>query len=113
MGLVLLLTSSNAPSIRKLMIGRLWTKNIDVICKAIFEAYLTSEKRVIIDRSGITEHLEDIDTVVFVLGYESKANELKQLLEPLGVPMKLIGDALQPRSAMEAIREGFEFGFCV
>jgi pyruvate/2-oxoglutarate dehydrogenase complex dihydrolipoamide dehydrogenase (E3) component len=98
---------------RKLMIGRLWTKNIDVICKAIFEAYLTSEKRVIIDRSGITEHLEDIDTVVFALGYESKANELKQLLEPLGVPMKLIGDALQPRSAMEAIREGFEFGFCV
>ena len=98
---------------RKLMIGRLWTKNIDVISKAIFEAYLPSEKRVVIDRSGITEHLEDIDTVVFAVGYESTGNELKQLLEPLGVPMKLIGDALQPRSAMETIREGFEFGFCV
>lgn len=99
--------------VRKLTIARLWTKNIDVIPKAIFKAYLPSERRVIVDRRGITEYLEDIDTVVFAVGYESKVNELKQLLEPLGVPMKIIGDALQPRSAMEAIREGFEFGFCI
>ena len=42
-----------------------------------------------------------------------KANKLKKLLDPLGVPIKIIGDALQPRSAMEAIREGFEFGFSI
>jgi 2,4-dienoyl-CoA reductase-like NADH-dependent reductase (Old Yellow Enzyme family)/thioredoxin reductase len=98
---------------RTLATTRLWTKNIDVIAKAIFQTYLSSERRVILDRKGITEYLEDIDTVVFAVGYESKVIELKQLLEPLGVPMKVIGDALYPRSAMEAIREGFEFGFCI
>jgi 2,4-dienoyl-CoA reductase-like NADH-dependent reductase (Old Yellow Enzyme family)/thioredoxin reductase len=98
---------------RKLTIARLWTKNIDVIIRATFKAYLPSERRVIVDRSGITEHLKNIDTVVFAVGYESKANKLKKLLDPLGVPIKIVGDALRPRSAMEAIREGFEFGFSI
>ena len=48
------------------------------------------------------------DTVVLALGMEPE-NALAKELEGM-VPLKIIGDALKSRNALEAIREGFLAG---
>lgn len=96
---------------RKQIIERLWSRDIDVFLRARFVGHRPSERLVTLEREGVCEHLYDVDSVISAVGYQSTSNQWTDLTERLGIPTKVIGDALQPRSALEAIREGFEFGF--
>ena len=52
---------------------------------------------------------EGVDTVVLATGHASETG-LEQSLEGLCCPVHLVGDCLSPRSAEEAIYEGFLAG---
>ena len=52
---------------------------------------------------------EDVDTLVLALGHESN-DRLETELESLDLQVDLIGDALAPRTAEEAIFEGLKAG---
>ena len=52
---------------------------------------------------------EAVDTVVLASGHAA-ATTLEQALENLACPVRLVGDCLSPRSAEEAIYEGFIAG---
>lgn len=68
-------------------------------CVAIGETDITLEQ---------AEHrfkLNEVDTVVLATGSKS-LNHLSSLMEQKGIPFHIIGDALKPRKALEAIYEG-------
>lgn len=60
---------------------------------------------VVVERSGKQEFMP-CDTVVLAVG-TTPVNSLKVVLEPMGMEVRLIGDAKKPRKAFDAIREGF------
>ncbi|WP_150274473.1 FAD-dependent oxidoreductase [Paenibacillus tepidiphilus] len=68
-------------------------------CIAIGETDITLEQ------AGTRFQLKDIDTVVMATGSRS-LDQLSGLLEEKRLPFHIIGDALQPRKALEAIYEG-------
>lgn len=96
---------------KKLLMDRLWHRPVDIMLKTCLKAF--QERTVILDRLGIEEKLHEVDSLVIAMGYRAEPNELLEGLCTLNVPVKVIGDAVKPRSAMEAIREGFEAGYQV
>ncbi|MCL6458202.1 MAG: FAD-dependent oxidoreductase [Gorillibacterium sp.] len=68
-------------------------------CTAIGEGEITLEQ------AGQTLLLKDIDTVVMATGAKS-FNPLSSIIEQMGIPYHVIGDALRPRRALDAIYEG-------
>ena len=60
---------------------------------------------VVVERAGKQEFMP-CDTVVLAVG-TVPVNSLKGTLEPMGMEVRLIGDAKKPRKAFDAIREGF------
>jgi 2,4-dienoyl-CoA reductase (NADPH2) len=75
----------------------------------------TDAKAVGVSREGVeleTENGSEIlacDSVVIATG-ASPENELAKKIEGLVPEMHIIGDAVEPRNALDAIREGFELG---
>ncbi|MFT3816695.1 MAG: FAD-dependent oxidoreductase [Rubrivivax sp.] len=56
-------------------------------------------------QDGSLRWLEDVDSVVFCMGYESRKDEALPLLEA-GVPVHYVGDVLGPRKFFQAVEEG-------
>ncbi len=96
---------------RKRTLKRLWSQDIDILLQARFIEYRKSQHIVLVDRDGIQEELSPVDTVISAVGYIANPEELLNLSKFFEIPAQAIGDASKPRTAMEAIREGFEFGF--
>jgi len=59
----------------------------------------------IVNQNGKDLRLEGFDTIVLALGTKS-VNYLKEQLEGKVAELYVIGDALEPRKAIEAIEEG-------
>jgi 2,4-dienoyl-CoA reductase-like NADH-dependent reductase (Old Yellow Enzyme family)/thioredoxin reductase len=68
---------------------------------------LTEE--VVVARHGGQEVTLPYETVVMAVGVRSN-REVPDALAGSGLEMHVIGDALEPRKALEAVREGFEVG---
>ncbi|MDF2927356.1 MAG: hypothetical protein K0R57_6270 [Paenibacillaceae bacterium] len=64
-----------------------------------------SEHSITLEQDGKVFELENIDTVVMATGSKS-LNALIDTVKESGVPYHVIGDALAPRKALEAIYEG-------
>jgi NADH dehydrogenase FAD-containing subunit len=62
-----------------------------------------------IERDGRQEKIGPFDTVILAVGVEP-CNDLRSKLEGKVVRLITIGDALSPRKALEAIREGYLAG---
>jgi len=62
-----------------------------------------------IERDGRQEEIGPFDTVTLAVGVESR-NDLRSKLEGKVVRLITIGDALSPRKALEAIKEGYLAG---
>jgi pyruvate/2-oxoglutarate dehydrogenase complex dihydrolipoamide dehydrogenase (E3) component len=60
---------------------------------------------VITRRDGVEQTLFPVDQVVVAVGMKSK-DDLKKILEELGIRHFVIGDARSPRRIMEATEEG-------
>lgn len=93
------------PWARRLLLERLQDLQVEVLTRARVVAI--GEGEVVCDRVGV-RHVLPADTVVLAVG--AKPNrELADALSGLrGVEVHLVGDCAEPRSAAEAIREGFE-----
>ena len=59
----------------------------------------------VVDRNGEKSRLEGFDTIVLAMGVRS-VNNLKDQLEKEITELYIIGDALAPRQAIDAIEEG-------
>jgi 2,4-dienoyl-CoA reductase-like NADH-dependent reductase (Old Yellow Enzyme family)/thioredoxin reductase len=72
-------------------------------CKEILD------RGVVVERSGAEEEIDDIDSVILALGAISE-NTLVDYLEKTDREYQVIGDALKPRKALDAIWEAAEVG---
>ncbi|MBN2568073.1 MAG: FAD-dependent oxidoreductase, partial [Deltaproteobacteria bacterium] len=84
-------------------------KDADVNILRFAEVKEVENGEVLILRDGKEERLKDIDAVILALGARSNdllSGEIAGIVPEIHV----IGDALKPRKALEAIAEGFEAG---
>ena len=90
---------------RSLLIQRLKGKGVEIIVHAkVVEVFPDGVKYI---KEGREETLRGVDHIVLAMGAKSE-NALWEKIG--GIPSFLIGDAKQPRTAMEAIAEGWEIG---
>jgi len=64
---------------------------------------------VLVIRDGNIETWNGFDTIVLAVGSKS-INNLEPQVRALGLKVHIIGDALEPRNCLAAIREGFKIG---
>ena len=82
-----------------------------VMAVADAEAREITGEGVVVEKDGQPSLLE-ADTVVLATGYQANRVLLEQLKERQGMPeVYAIGDCVEPRKAIDAIREGFEIGW--
>ncbi|MBN2159427.1 MAG: FAD-dependent oxidoreductase [Spirochaetes bacterium] len=91
---------------RELLMEKLRHKEVRIVTSATVKK-ITPDGAVI-ERAGIQEVIGGMDRVILAMGTES----VKALAEMpgFGGEIVVIGDALQPRQVLEAIREGAEVG---
>ncbi len=92
---------------RSLLINRLKSKGVKMITQAKVTEILADGVKYLKD--GREEVLRGINTIVLALGTEAE-NGLAEKLKGGSIQTFVIGDAQQPRSALEAIAEGSEIG---
>lgn len=68
-----------------------------------------SGDKVTLEKKGEEKTVEPVDTVIFAVGYES-SRDLAEKMKASPFKIRVIGDALQPRDALEAIYEGAKVG---
>jgi NADH dehydrogenase FAD-containing subunit len=92
-------------SFRSMLVQRLLTKGVRIITSAKVTGILDDTvKYLIADKE---ETIRGINTIVLALGTQSN-DTLKEELNGNACRKFVIGDAREPRSAVEAIREGAE-----
>lgn len=94
---------------RSVLIQRLRTKGVEIITTAKVAEILTDGVRYIKDVDDQGQTLRGIDTIVIAVGTKSN-NSLCEKLKGSSIPTFVIGDAKEPRKAVEAIAEGSEIG---
>ncbi len=94
---------------KTMLLGRL--KHQGVALHTSTKVTELTEDAVIAQQDGKTIHFP-IETVIMAVGVRSN-RDLAGLLEGSGLEIHIIGDAFQPRKALEAISEGFEVGLMI
>jgi len=92
---------------RPFLLKDLAEQNVKVYVNATVKEVLADGLR--IERDGREEKIGPFDTVILAVGVEP-CNDLRSKLEGKAVRLITIGDALSPRKALEAIREGYLAG---
>jgi hypothetical protein len=80
---------------------------VKVITSACIES--VTPQGVSCKRDGLAEMIAGMDTIVLAMG-ASPASELAKQLEGKVAEVQVIGDALNPSNAMEAIAAGAQIG---
>jgi 2,4-dienoyl-CoA reductase-like NADH-dependent reductase (Old Yellow Enzyme family)/thioredoxin reductase len=91
------------PQVRYFLLQRL--KEYDVRIETETKVIEFLKDGALVSKNGKTSRLEGFDTIVLALGTKS-VNSLKMQLEGKIPELYIIGDALAPRKAMDAIEEG-------
>ncbi len=92
-----------------MLIDRLIALKVDIRTQT--RAIRFAEGCLTAERGGVEWTLSNPDKVVMAEGYVPR-NELARLLQDeKNFRLEIIGDAQQPRTAAEAIREGFEVAY--
>jgi 2,4-dienoyl-CoA reductase-like NADH-dependent reductase (Old Yellow Enzyme family)/thioredoxin reductase len=97
------IASDIPPSARHFLLQRLKEYGVQVETGAKVKEFL--EDGVIAERDGQKIHLGGFDTIVLAMGVKS-VNTLKEKLEGKIAELYVIGDAVTPRKAIDAIEEG-------
>ena len=92
---------------RTVLIQRLKSKGVRIINQAKVTEILADGVKYV--RDGKNEELRGMNHVVLAMGTRSN-NVLADQLKGLSIPTYVIGDAKEPRKALEAISEGWEIG---
>jgi len=98
------------PWTRNLLLQRIGDLQVEVLVKA--QVIAIREGEVIYDRVGV-QHRLGVDTAVLAVGTRPDRDLADALSALEGVEVHLVGDCAEPRSAAEAIREGFEVAYGV
>jgi pyruvate/2-oxoglutarate dehydrogenase complex dihydrolipoamide dehydrogenase (E3) component len=93
--------------VRDEMVARLHRLGVEIVPYA--RLYGTDSETVYFHHasSGEPIMIEGVETLVLSQGHDS-VNTLKDELEDLGLPVHIIGDALTPRAAEEAVLDGLK-----
>lgn len=95
------------PQTRMLLLPRLQEKGVKVIASATVKEVL--EDGVVIIRDGQEEAIRGMDYIILACGTKSVDN-LSEKIKDKVAEVYVIGDAKEPRKALEAIAEGSEVG---
>jgi pyruvate/2-oxoglutarate dehydrogenase complex dihydrolipoamide dehydrogenase (E3) component len=102
------------PDMRMLLVDRLRNKGVRMLTGVQYQQATDTGMRVHM-RGGITSMAEiaadamknfPADTFVLAAG-STPNNELKEAIEKTGVKVKCVGDCVEPRTILEAIKEGW------
>ena len=102
------------PDMRMLLVDRLRNKGVRMLTGVQYQQALDRGVRVHL-RGGITSMAEiaadglksiPADTIVLAAGSVPN-NELKEAIEKAGIEVKCVGDCVEPRTMLEAIKEGW------
>jgi pyruvate/2-oxoglutarate dehydrogenase complex dihydrolipoamide dehydrogenase (E3) component len=102
------------PDMRMLLVERLRNKGVRMLTGVQYQQAMDGGVRVHL-RGGITSMAEiaadglksiPADTIVLAAG-STPNNELKEAIEKTGVKVKCVGDCVEPRTMLEAIKEGW------
>lgn len=102
------------PDMRMLLVDRLRNKGVRMFTGVQYQQALERGVRIHV-RGGITSMAEiqsdglksvPADTIVLAAGSVPN-NELKEAIEKAGIEVKCVGDCVEPRTILEAIKEGW------
>ncbi len=92
---------------RTLLMERLREKDVRILTQTDTKEIL--DNGVVVVKDGKEMTIKDVDCVVLARGVK-KLENLSSVLKDLAPEIHIIGDAKEPRMAIEAIAEGFEIG---
>lgn len=95
------------PTERAALLDRLVAPGVDLLTQATVVAL--EGRTAVIERAGVRERLFDVDTVVVTGAVPNRG--LADALRTRGLAVTAVGDCVAPRSALEAIHEGFEAAY--
>ncbi|RCW78783.1 2,4-dienoyl-CoA reductase-like NADH-dependent reductase (Old Yellow Enzyme family) [Halanaerobium sp. DL-01] len=95
-------------SIKPLLLANLNKLNVDISKNTSLKEI--KENKVIIEKKGKEQIIEDISTVVLAVGY-SENKELLEQLKETNINVQLAGDSVYPRKIIDAIHEGFRAAY--
>jgi NADPH-dependent 2,4-dienoyl-CoA reductase/sulfur reductase-like enzyme len=96
------------PTVRWNLLYRIKERGIKIFTSTEVEAI--TEKGVVVTRNGSKETWEEFDTVVMAVGIRSN-NEIADKIKGKAKEVYMIGDAVEPRRGVDAMREGAEIGW--
>lgn len=93
-------------SVRKICVmGKMAQLGVDIRTKTKFISL--TDDGIVVERDGARETIPAAAVIVAVGSRSVDNTELKAACEAAGVPVHVIGDAVEPRRALNATREGF------
>ena len=92
---------------RVLLLERLAARGVRLLTGARLREF--TPDGAVVEREGGTERLRGFDWIVLALGARPR-DPLGAEARKLGIAVRVVGDAREPRRALEAIAEGFEAG---
>jgi 2,4-dienoyl-CoA reductase-like NADH-dependent reductase (Old Yellow Enzyme family)/thioredoxin reductase len=98
------------PQIKFFLLQRLKEYGVRVETKTTITGFL--EDGVVMSKMGEVSRLDGFDTIVLAMGVKP-INYLREQLEGQGPELYVIGDALAPRQAIDAIEEGARTGLAI
>lgn len=99
------------PRPRRMLIDRLLALGVDIWTQARPRKMVNGS--LIIERGEVEWAVSAPDALVVAEGYVPRDELLRSLQGEPGLRLEVIGDARQPRSAAEALREGFEVAYAL
>ncbi len=90
---------------RSLLVRRMMEKGIKIECNA--KVLETTNDQIIYEQDGIRKVFNDMDTLVFALGYKVN-HQLEQVLKSLNKTYYMIGDGNKVASIKEAINDAYQ-----
>lgn len=93
-------------SARKIcVLGKMARLGVDIRTKTKFVSL--ADDGIVVEHDGVQEIIPAAAVIVAVGSRSVDNTELKAACEAAGVPVQVIGDAVEPRRALNATREGF------
>ncbi len=95
------------PEIRTLLMQRLWEKGVTISTSSVVKEIL--DDGVLIEKNGREETIRGADMIILARGVKS-VDKISRKIKDKVAEVHIIGDAREPREALEAIAEGNEAG---
>ncbi len=92
---------------KRIVLERLIQNGVEILTQA--KAVAVQDNTVVFDRVGVIDRVEGVDSVVVAVGTDPQEVGVHNL-DKMEIPIRRIGDCLVPRSAFEAMQEGFIAG---